>query len=156
VFFGADHAHTAAKIEKQGTAVGRKKRPLFGILAGSAYVVLRSLHVPPRGALAIVFGIIGSIAVSLMHFVQQRFFCSPLDAALVALCYALAFSNVVMFGVPESYSLSAVFVLLLFLLIFELKSRNLNRPLGIGLSGGIAGWTNPVAMIPLRRTSLCF
>jgi len=149
VFFGADHAHTAEKIEKQGVAVGRKKRPLFGLLAGSAYVVLRKLHMPAKGALAIVFGVIGSIAVWLMYFVQHRFFCAQLDAALVALCYALAFSNVVMFGISESYSLSAVFVLLIYLLIFELKSKNLHRPLVVGLSSGIAGWTNPVAMFPL-------
>jgi hypothetical protein len=54
-----------------------------------------------------------------------------------------------MFGTPESYSLSAVFVISLVALIIKSIDEPPSGHWKIGLLGGITGWTNPMAMFPL-------
>jgi hypothetical protein len=151
VYFGGDHAHYAAKLERLGPRTSPYKHPLFGLILGSAYQVLvKTFHLPSTVALALVFGLTGSLAVSLMFFLLERFFCSPLNAALVAAAYAAAFSNVVIFGITETYSLSVLFALFVFLLVLETNAKAYAiGPATIGIAGGIAGWTTPVGVFPV-------
>jgi hypothetical protein len=154
-YFGADHASYIENLERFGVKFERHKRPLLGVIVGSAFVVLvHVIHLPTYIAISIIFALLGSLSVGLMFVILARFFCSTVNAVLVSSCYALAFANVVMFGIPESYSLSVVFILLLFFVIFVANETDTLIPGRVGLLTGIVGWTNPIAMFPVGTYSL--
>ena len=148
LYFGADNSEYIAKV---GSSINieRNKRPLFGLLVTPPYRLLVMMGVSHHKIIGLLFGALGAFAVGLMFLVLQRFFCQPVLAALIAACYGLAFGNVVMFGIPEAYSLSVLFVVSLIVLIIKSIEEPLSRHWKVGLLAGVTGWTNPVAMFPL-------
>ena len=150
IYFGADPNRFVTHFTQNKITYQKNKRPLFGPVVGSGFFALkRFTSLTDKWVAAIIFSVFPALSVGIMYFLLQRFFCSPADAFIVSSCYALSFSNLVMFGIPESYGFAVLFIILLYALIFEVESRNMQAPGLVGCFGGVAGWTNPVAMYPL-------
>jgi hypothetical protein len=104
----------------------------------------------PIGALVAAIAALASLHVPLVYLCLRRVPVGSAAAALGAALYAVGFINLCILGVPESYSVATLALLLFLLAWIGAPPAAGRRLIGLGLLAGLAGLANlPLLLLAL-------
>ncbi len=121
------------------------KHPLFSVTTAPLVNLLKAVFpLSTEQAITLVVALIAAINIVLAYLILQECIVPPLLAAWFSGIYALLFSNLIIFSVPETYATSNL-VILAYLWLFLRKRDHLARQeaLMLGALVGIASLFNP-------------
>jgi hypothetical protein len=131
------------------------KHPLMSPVEFGATALFRLMLEPPQAIVAAIAAL-ASLDVLLVYGCLRRVGLAPLAATLGGALFAVAFSNLAILGVPESYTVSTL-AMLLFLLAW-LGPAGGRRLVLLGLLAGVAGLANlpllSLAALPVLQALL--
>jgi hypothetical protein len=95
-------------------------------------------------AIVYVLGVIAATAVTSTWWVLARYATSAVYALLFAVVYGVAFVNLMLFSIPETYAVTGLAIIGYFWFLLSRRPGNLGRdPELHGLAVGLAGLFNP-------------
>lgn len=121
------------------------KHPLFSVTTTPLVNLLKVVFsLSSEQAILLVVALIAAVNIMLAYLILEEFIVPPLLAAWFSGIYALLFSNLIIFSVPETYATSNL-AILVYLWVFLRKRDHLARreALTLGALVGIASLFNP-------------
>lgn len=122
-----------------------RKHLLFSAVTASAVnLIKRAFIISEDDAIFFVLALIAAINVTLAYVNLIYFLPNVFSAFWFSALYGMMFTNLVLFSIPETYSLSGLFILFYFLCFFNINHLSpLYLSLALGVIAGIASLFNP-------------
>jgi hypothetical protein len=142
---GADTQDTSYCMRDITFEGDMKKHLLFSAVTASAVnVIKRVFIISEDNAVIYVLALIAAINVTLAYVNLLYFLSNVFPAFWFSALYGMMFTNLVLFSIPETYSLSGLFILFYFLCLFNINHLSpLYLNLTLGVIAGIASLFNP-------------
>jgi hypothetical protein len=144
-FLGADSFEIAAAMRELTFAGDMEKHLLFSAVTWPLVTgVAAALSVDQNTAIIYVLALMAAAAVTSAWWVLARYVTTTLVALLFALVYGLAFVNLVLFSIPETYAASGLAITAYLGLVLARGSRTgAGEAVLHGFAAGLAGLFNP-------------
>lgn len=148
IIFGADTMDTLDNLRKLTFEVDTQKRMLFSVtLTPIAKSIQLALGLSQNKSIRLTLAIMAALNISGVFLFLKKFTASILPSLFFTLFYALCFSNLVIFSIPETYSASNLFILIYMATLLALrKSPPLYSCILLSVVAGIAALFNPVLL----------
>jgi hypothetical protein len=144
--FGADTQETSQWMRQIGFDQDMRKHLLFSVVTSPAVKVIRGVfnNISEDNAIILVLAIIAACNITLAYVTLVYFLPNVFQAFWFSALYGMMFSNLVVFSIPETYSLSGLFILFYFLCLFKMKHLSpLYLSITLGVIAGTASLFNP-------------
>jgi hypothetical protein len=154
IVFGADTLDAVKRVQETSISTGDfRKHPLaFLVFRNSVLVLNYALSIRYDNAIKSVLMFFAIVNMIFMLFILTRLFTDTYFVLVIGVFYGLAFANLVMLSIPESYFVSQIFILYFVYLFVDSKEISNYRAAVLGLAVGLAGLCNPplltLALIP--------
>lgn len=155
------HADTIDTVEDMGRITfngDAKKHLLFSAVTASAVKVIKEiLSLSESNAIILVLAVIAACNITLAYINLIYFLQSVSMALWFSTLYGLSFSNLVIFSIPETYSLSNIFILCYILVSSKMRYKSsLYLSVISGVIAGMSSLFNPplLSLIVMRILSI--
>jgi len=147
-FFGADTRDIANNMRVPTLHMDMRKHLLFSVVTESLVdVVGLVFRLAEDRAIMVSLALMSAANVTFAWWILHRFVMSLALATVLAVAYGLTFSNIIFFSIPETYSLSNLFILLYFALLLAMRDTgSWGSAVILGASAGVAGLFNPTLL----------
>ena len=144
-FLGGDPHNIASAMRHLTFSGDMRKHLLFSVVTRpQVTTIVRLLGANENTAIVYVLGAIAAIAVTSTWWVLARHVTTALFALLFAVVYGVAFVNLILFSVPETYAVTGLAIIAYFWLLLSREPGNSLRDGCLhGLAAGLAGLFNP-------------
>ena len=144
-FLGGDPHNIASAMRHLTFSGDMRKHLLFSVVTRPQVTTIgRLLGVDENTAIVYVLGAIAATAVTSTWWVLARHVTTALYALLFAVVYGVAFVNLILFSVPETYAVTGLAIIGYFWLLLSRAPGNSPRDASLhGLAAGLAGLFNP-------------
>ena len=121
------------------------KHPLFSVTTAPIVITFQAfLPITEDHSILLVLALIAAINIAGVFTLLNRFFLSASSALLFTITYAFFFFNLVLFSIPETYALSALFILIYLSFLLAVREKlNWRNCLGLSFIAALASLYNP-------------
>lgn len=154
--FYADTRNTYSGMKEISIDQDSRKHPLFAVITQVSVAGAKTLHIADtkniiHGLLAIVAG----LNITLFFFLLKKHTHKEITALLWTIFYGTSFANLVFFGIPETYSLTALGITaFLICLPDDQDNLDIKNIIMLGIPAGIGALLNP-PLIFLLASAYC-
>lgn len=146
--FGSDTMETLENIQKISFNDDTKKHMLFSAtLSPISKSIQEVLGISQNKSIRLTLAIMASLNIAGVFLFFRKFSSSILLSLLFVVFYSLCFSNFVIYSIPETYSVSNLFILIYIGTIIALrKPLTVYSSMLLSVIAGIASLYNPVLL----------
>jgi len=147
-FFGADTFDISKAMRVPTFHYDMQRHLLFSVLTESLVDVAGLIfRLTEDMAIMVSLALMSAANVTFAWWTLRRFVTSMALATALAVTYGLYFSNIIFFSIPETYTLSNLFIIAYFALLLLIRNeRSLASAAILGAAAGVAGLFNPTLM----------
>jgi len=148
IIFGSDTMDTLDNIKELTFEVDTKKRMLFSItLTPIVKSIQILLGLSQNKSIRLTFAILAALNITGVYLFLKKYSSSTLESLIFTGFYSFFFSNFVIFSIPETYSVSNLFILIYVATFFLLpKSLPIYNCVLLSVITGLASLYNPVLL----------
>ena len=148
IIFGSDTMDTLDNLKVLTFEVDTKKRMLFSItVTPIAKIIHLVLGLSQNKSIRLTLAIMAALNTTGVFLFLKKFTSSTRLSLMFMLFYSLCYSNLVIFSIPETYSVSNLFILIYIVTLFALrKSSTVYSCVLLSLIAGVASLYNPVLL----------
>jgi len=147
-FLGADTFDITKAMRVPTFHYDMKRHLLFSVVTESLVdVVGLVFRLTEDLAIIVSLALMSAVNVTFAWLVLWRFATSMALATALAVTYGLFFSNIIFFSIPETYTLSNLFIIAYFALLLLIRNeRSMASAAILGAAAGAAGLFNPTLL----------
>ena len=148
IIFGSDTMDTLDNLKELTFEVDTKKRMLFSItLTPIAKSIQMVLGLSQNKSIRLSLAIMAALNITGVYLFLKKYSSNTLESLLFTGFYSFFFTNFVIFSIPETYSVSNIFILIYVATLFLLrKTSTVYNCVLLSVITGIASLYNPVLL----------
>jgi len=148
IIFGSDTMDTLDNLKELTFEVDTKKRMLFSItLTPIAKSIQMVLGLSQNKSIRLSLAIMAALNITGVYLFLKKYSSNTLESLLFTGFYSFFFTNFVIFSIPETYSVSNIFILIYVATLFLLrKTSTVYNCVLLSVITGVASLYNPVLL----------
>lgn len=148
LIFGSDTMDTLDNLKELTFEVDTKKRMLFSVtLTPIAKSIQMVVGLSQNKSIRLTLAIMAALNITGVYLFLKKYSSSTLESLLFTGFYSFFYTNFVIFSIPETYSVSNLFILIYIATLFVLrKSLTVYSCVLLSVIAGVASLYNPVLL----------
>ncbi|PKN86789.1 MAG: hypothetical protein CVU46_06545 [Chloroflexi bacterium HGW-Chloroflexi-8] len=148
IIFGSDTMDTLDNLKELTFEVDTKKRLLFSVtLTPISKSIQKVLGLSQNKSIRLTLAILAALNITGVYLFLKKYSSSTIESLLFTGFYSFFYSNFVIFSIPETYSMSNLFILIYIATLFVLlKSSTVYSCMLLSVITGAASLYNPVLL----------